>query len=469
MYCMGRRRVGGVPPRLAQAALALLAALAIAGLARAHQPYYVDDLGTLEGFNSHAYSINQGGSVVGSIIDGPSGPWAVRYIGQTPQGLGSLAGFSSSLACSINDQGLVAGKCSTLAQSRPALYRQQAWLDLGSLGGTKGQANDVSNSGIVVGTCRTGAGASQHAFMVNPLDSDGDSQPDTWYRDANHDGRNDLMQDLGALGGSYSEAKGVNSAGRAVGWATTASGTHAFVYAQGTMRDLGPMGGIASSASAISDSGVIVGRVDIAQGQSTFSRAFRFRDLNDNLQVDAGELCLLPVPVDGLYTASGVNDAGEVVGSGDWTGTKRAYLWSGSSGWDLNTLISPTTSLTLAEATGINNAGQIAASGFCQADQRSHAYLLNPARGGDATADRRVSIGDLGILAGNWGLSGRTWAQGDFTGDGVVNIADLGVLAGSWGWIGQPVGATGAPVPEPAVLALLAIAAMVRPKVRRPA
>jgi hypothetical protein len=51
---------------------------------------------------------------------------------------------------------------------------------------------------------------------------------------------------------------------------------------------------------------------------------------------------------------------------------------------------------------------------------------------GDANLDGSVNIADLGILAGNWQGSGKTWVDGDFNGDGEVTIADLGVLAAHW-------------------------------------
>jgi hypothetical protein len=51
---------------------------------------------------------------------------------------------------------------------------------------------------------------------------------------------------------------------------------------------------------------------------------------------------------------------------------------------------------------------------------------------------RRDDIGDLGILAANYGVindSGWTitWRLGDFNGDGVVDIGDLGILAANYG------------------------------------
>jgi len=74
---------------------------------------------------------------------------------------------------------------------------------------------------------------------------------------------------------------------------------------------------------------------------------------------------------------------------------------------------------------------------------------------GDANNDGLVNIGDLGVLAGNWGGGpGMTWFQGDFTYDGMVNVSDLGILAGKWGW---SKGAGGLAIPEPATIGLLAL------------
>jgi hypothetical protein len=52
---------------------------------------------------------------------------------------------------------------------------------------------------------------------------------------------------------------------------------------------------------------------------------------------------------------------------------------------------------------------------------------------GDANGDGRVDVGDLGILAANYGGTGKTRAQGDFNGDGVVDVGDLGILAANYG------------------------------------
>jgi hypothetical protein len=54
-------------------------------------------------------------------------------------------------------------------------------------------------------------------------------------------------------------------------------------------------------------------------------------------------------------------------------------------------------------------------------------------RPGDANGDGMVDVGDLGILAANYGGTGKTWAQGDFNGDTLVDVGDLGILAAHYG------------------------------------
>jgi hypothetical protein len=52
---------------------------------------------------------------------------------------------------------------------------------------------------------------------------------------------------------------------------------------------------------------------------------------------------------------------------------------------------------------------------------------------GDATNDGKVDVSDLGILAANYGGTGKSWGTGDFNGDGKVDVSDLGILAANYG------------------------------------
>jgi T5SS/PEP-CTERM-associated repeat protein len=77
---------------------------------------------------------------------------------------------------------------------------------------------------------------------------------------------------------------------------------------------------------------------------------------------------------------------------------------------------------------------------------------------GDANYDGMVDVGDLGILAANYGTTGDVcWAMGDFNLDGTIDVGDLGILAANYG----NSSALPISVPEPMTLSLLAIASII--------
>lgn len=232
------------------------------------------------------------------------------------------------------------------------------------------------------------------------------------------------VQDLGTLGGDWSCAYGLNSAGDIVGVAETAGGSkHAFLYRNGVMRDLGTLGGHSSTAFAINDAGQVAGQIEGLEGRT---RPFLWRDgrmreigdfggrvnaahaLNNSGQM-AGEFLDLAGecyrgfaffpgrsarPMDTLggsdSRAFGINNAGDIVGVAstryDWS--HHAFLWQDGTLMDLGTLGGNDS-----EARAINDLGQIVGSAHTSANEE-HAFLWSS---GDMT--------DLGTLGGSLSLA----------------------------------------------------------------
>ena len=143
-------------------------------------------------------------------------------------------------------------------------------------------------------------------------------------------------ENLGTLGGAYSEALDVNTDGSVVvGWAETTGNAsqHAFRWTEASgMVSLGTLGGTFSFAIDVNaDGSVVVGRSDTT-GDTAF-HAFRWTDASG--MADLGTL-------GGAHSfAFGVNaDGSVVVGWAETTGNAlRAFRWTDASGMaDLGTL-----------------------------------------------------------------------------------------------------------------------------------
>jgi chitinase len=104
---------------------------------------------------------------------------------------------------------------------------------------------------------------------------------------------------------------------------------------------------------------------------------------------------------------------------GDWLGATG--ITSSSAAIDARTMLAVVDNATL---------GRTSFSGVTGLTGRE--VLIKYTYSGDANLDGQVDIGDLGLLAGAWQQSGKTWFDGDFTYNGTIDIGDLGLLAGNW-------------------------------------
>ena len=186
---------------------------------------------------------------------------------------------------------------------------------------------------------------------------------------------NGTMTDLGTLGGTFSEARALDTAdvvGTSTLSGTSFTPTHAFLDHNGHMTDLGTLGGSCSYAYAINDLGEVVGQACSTSNQHAFL-------WSNGKMTDLGTLGGL------TSSASGINSSHQVVGSSEtsttFSSTMHAFLWSNGKMTDLGTLGG---SDSIAYA--INNAGQVV--GYASPPNSSvHAFLYS---GGKMT--------DLGVF-----------------------------------------------------------------------
>lgn len=341
----------------AGAVLAAVLALGVAPHAAEPQKGSILKLGTLGGSSSFAHAINNANQVVGvsETAEGPqfppgpgSGKFRRAFLWQegTMLDLGTLGGHESS-AFAINDEGQVVGA----AQMENGATHATLWrvgisgaTDLGVLpGGTTSVAYAINDLGQVVGQSNTADGGS-HAFLWENgvmTDLTPNSEANTVATDINnqgevcgyrvqgsvvtamlwHDGR---ATELGTLpANTNSRASALNDATQLVGWAFRGDSvkSRGFVWQDGQAREMGKLGGRGCYPAAINTAGHVVGEAENARRAS---RAFLWRGRGRLIDLNS----LLPrKPGWTLQSATGINDAGRIVGNGDHGGPS-AYLLS---------------------------------------------------------------------------------------------------------------------------------------------
>ncbi len=286
------------------------------------------DLGTFGGKSSTAYAINDLGQVVGCADKADGNSHAFRTAANQPinpatDDLGTLGG-TYSCAYAINNLGQVVGESDTNTYQQGHAFRTAANAamnalsdDLGTLGTydvfgipyASCEATGINDDGVVVGWCIMGDQISQssHAFRVEP------------------NGRISSGSELGNLGGIGTEALAINKFGQIAGKSHTPDGVmHAVATAANATSidpnaDLGTMGTPAIYATAINSSGVVVGYYGSRWGDPN-SRAFIYKD---GKLLDLSDLIDNPPPPwtgVRLSVATGINDAGQIVGYGTFGG-----------------------------------------------------------------------------------------------------------------------------------------------------
>ena len=266
----------------------------------------------------------------------------------------------------------------------------------------------------------------------------------------------------------YTFANGINNAGQVVG---TSDGTGFLLNTDGSFQTIAPPGSfVPTGAIGINNAGQIVG--SFTDGSSNFSTFLRGADgsyttvatpaagvftaagINDSAQIVGtgrttgfvvnadGTRTRLPVPdgADRVF-ASGINNAGQVVGAVSDAAGLHGFLFDGTG----YTLFDDPFGVGATLANAINTAGQIVGY-YADANSTFHAFL-NTA-GAFLTLDDPAATGDTVAL----GINDAGTIVGYYT-DTVGQHAFLAAVSTHAGAGDAP------PVPEPASMAVLGSAA----------
>ena len=342
-----------------------ISATLFAAAASGQLSYSLTDLGTLPGKTiSHPGGINNQAQVTGFTET-----HAFLWTNGVMADLGTLSGGSISTGVGINDLRQVVGDSQYSPQGgsirHATLWSNGTATDLGFLPswGNYSRGNGINDGGEVVGHSGPDLTTTNtRAFIWDATNG---------------------MRDLGTLGGQYSRANSINDSSMVTGTAQSSGGFgsfHAFVWdAANGMRDLGTLAGTTSYGNFINANGHVTGSSTI----NTFDNREHAFLYNGSTMQDLGAIGDNDFLSDRSF-GYGINIHDEVVGSTyrPYTGGalyQIAFVYRDGQMFDLETLVDASgADYRLYTATGINDAGQIAVDAIKISTGNLRAVLLTP-------------------------------------------------------------------------------------------
>jgi len=347
----------------------LLLTLVFAAVAAA-QTYTVTDLGTLSGFSSSlAYDNNSSGQITGCSDNSmlPTVPCttniaadAYLWSNGVMKDLEHLSGDDSSAGYVVNDSGDVVGYS---ANTQTGVTRGFFWTQSGGMiglealkgGESYSVADAITSKGVIVGQSLV-ANGQVHVVL--------------WRLS----GKNYQIHDEGHLPGApycYAYAINENLLVTGIGYFNF-SGTkyHGFLWsAAAGWKDLRPLPGGKNSE------GIWVNKSAVVAGTSTSAKYPN----GVTVYWDAAGIHPIGTLPGGDSSYPGfITDSGEILGTSTVAGgDNRAFIWTKKKGMrDLNNLIPKNSGWDLHHAASVNAAGQIV--GYGTINGEDHGFLLTP-------------------------------------------------------------------------------------------
>jgi probable HAF family extracellular repeat protein len=242
---------------------------------------------------TETFGINNSGQIVGYFEDPQR--HGFLYSGGTYTTI-DVPMATLTEADGINDLGHIVGTYQDSgSRFHGYIYRNGTYTTLDDpLGTVETVAQGVNNADQVVGIFLASTGPF-HGFLFDP----------TWGLYAQID---DPLAGTSSANGQGTYAQDVNNAHQIVGYYVDSSNRyHGFLYANGSYVTLDVPSATATRALGINDAGQIVGSYDNAGGHHGFLYSNGVYTSIDDPQ--AG-----PMPGQGTYAASGINNVGNIVG-----------------------------------------------------------------------------------------------------------------------------------------------------------
>ena len=310
-------------------------------------------------------------------------------------------------------------------------------VNLGTLGGANGSARGVNNNGAVIGFAQA-ADRSTHPFLwqnhvMQALDSGGNGF--TSAEAINDDG---VIAGTGIVGGATYAMTWINGTVQALGpvspftsvllnqlgdvaWTgPTPAGPHAFLWHAGAVVDLGTLGGTSSQANGLNDAGEVMG----TSSTGTQVDVFVWKD---------GQMRDVVSPIAGAtnFRTESFNNRGWITGRAqygtDFPFTIVSWLWDGDSLTIIPALPQPDTNMVAIALTERGDVYGVAEDRFAEhmhpfVYRHGTVALLNPA----VSNQEVLAVNNNGTTTG-YILSGPS-THAVATDD--RNSWDLGVLGG---------------------------------------